>query len=318
MISVIIPAYNSQAKIERTLKSVLGQTYGDIEVIVVNDGSTDSTADIVARIAATDKRVRLFNRENAGAYQARLSGIKQARGEWITFSDSDDTLPANALENLISNASDDVDISVGTLNLNNRWLSPNNATGKISANEYIKEILLLQTNVGMCGKLYRKRLFNIPELEQKVRIEQNEDLLMLIKICLNADKVIIDAEKIVYNYHFRMAGQSRKTTKMEGWFQLFEILTSILKRNSYFNRPLLTYKIGILYSEGVLKLNNLKAVWSLVMSVLDEAGKNSLTEDELKKIRIIKSPYKRTLHGILWQAEIRSKNVVKKILGYEQ
>lgn len=92
-VSVIIPLYNKANYIKTTIESVLAQTYKDLEVIVVDDGSTDSSTEIVENIA--DDRIRLIRQSNAGVSAARNAGLKEAEGEWIAFLDADDEwLPA--------------------------------------------------------------------------------------------------------------------------------------------------------------------------------------------------------------------------------
>lgn len=95
MISVIIPLYNKEAIIERTLKSVLSQDYDDFEVVIVNDGSTDNSAMIVRSFH--DKRIRFYTQENGGPSKARNAGVKHAKGDWIVFLDADDELTEGAL-----------------------------------------------------------------------------------------------------------------------------------------------------------------------------------------------------------------------------
>jgi glycosyltransferase involved in cell wall biosynthesis len=97
-ISVIIPAYNAESFITETLNSVLTQSYRDLEVIVIDDGSTDRTAKIVEKIARGDTRVRLVFQQNAGVAAARNAGIKVARGEWFAFLDADDIWHPHKLE----------------------------------------------------------------------------------------------------------------------------------------------------------------------------------------------------------------------------
>ena len=92
LVSVVVPAYNRGDCIERALSSIQGQTHGNWEALVVDDGSTDATRDVVERLARSDPRIRLIRHEkNRGAQAARNSGIDAARGEWISFLDSDDT-----------------------------------------------------------------------------------------------------------------------------------------------------------------------------------------------------------------------------------
>lgn len=88
MISIVIPLYNKERSIAKTLDCVLGQTWQDFEVVVVDDGSTDRSAEVVKR--CTDPRIRLISQKNAGVSAARNRGIAEARGEWVALLDADD------------------------------------------------------------------------------------------------------------------------------------------------------------------------------------------------------------------------------------
>ncbi len=100
MISVIIAAYNASRYLEKCLSSVLGQTYRELEIIAVNDGSTDKTLEIMEHFAANDSRVKVISQENRGASAARNLGISAANGELITFVDADDWLNEEHIERL--------------------------------------------------------------------------------------------------------------------------------------------------------------------------------------------------------------------------
>lgn len=95
MISVIIPLYNKEVIVKRSIESVLSQDYEDFEVIVVNDGSTDKSAEIVRKIK--DPRVRLIEQTNSGPSAARNTGIKNAKGDWLYFIDADDEIEQGTL-----------------------------------------------------------------------------------------------------------------------------------------------------------------------------------------------------------------------------
>ena len=109
-ISIIIPLYNKEAAIERTIQSVLCQEFHDFELIVVNDGSTDHSLDVVKGIS--DERIRIINQQNSGVSAARNRGMNEANGEYVLFLDADDNLLENAL-NLISCA-DGYDVVFGS------------------------------------------------------------------------------------------------------------------------------------------------------------------------------------------------------------
>lgn len=97
-LSVILPVYNAQRSVRRCMRSVLGQSERDLELIVVDDGSTDRSAEICKEEAAKDPRVVLVSQDNQGLSAARNAGLGRARGEWITFVDSDDTLSPDTLQ----------------------------------------------------------------------------------------------------------------------------------------------------------------------------------------------------------------------------
>lgn len=97
MVSVIIPAYNEEKYLRECVQSVLAQDFRDMEVIIVNDGSTDSTPRIIRELAAGDPRIRPLDRPNGGMSAARNSALDIARGEWVTFVDADDMLLPGAL-----------------------------------------------------------------------------------------------------------------------------------------------------------------------------------------------------------------------------
>ena len=100
--SVVIPAYNAEVFLERTLQSALGQTYSNIEVIVVNDGSTDNTRGIAEAVAAADDRVRIISMTNGGVAKARNIGIAEAKGKYVAFLDADDLWHPTKIERQVA------------------------------------------------------------------------------------------------------------------------------------------------------------------------------------------------------------------------
>ncbi|MEP9362470.1 glycosyltransferase family 2 protein [Nocardioides sp. CN2-186] len=100
-LSVVVPAYNVEDYLDECLVSILTQSYADLEVIVVDDGSTDSTAEVAARYAATDARVRLHRQDNVGLGATRNVGIELARGDLLAFADSDDVVFPGAYRALV-------------------------------------------------------------------------------------------------------------------------------------------------------------------------------------------------------------------------
>ncbi len=107
-ISIVVPIYNVERYLGRCVESILAQTYPDIEVILVNDGSPDGCAAICEKYAAMDSRIIVVNQENKGLPGARNSGFKIAKGEYVSFIDSDDTIEADMVEDFVNVATNNL------------------------------------------------------------------------------------------------------------------------------------------------------------------------------------------------------------------
>ena len=110
MISIIVPVYNVEEYLEECLDSIKNQTYTDIEVVLVNDGSTDGSKEICERYCELDSRFHLINQENQGQSIARNRGVAESTGEFIVFIDSDDIVKFDLLTQLKKYMSDGIDI----------------------------------------------------------------------------------------------------------------------------------------------------------------------------------------------------------------
>ena len=113
LISVVIPVYNTEKYLRESIESVLNQTYRHFELIIVNDGSTDSSKDIIDEYAKKDDRIRAFHKQNGGVSSARNFGIDKAKGDYICFIDADDIIEDIYLETLYAALQDGADSSVG-------------------------------------------------------------------------------------------------------------------------------------------------------------------------------------------------------------
>lgn len=112
-VSIIIPVYNSEKYVEKCIRSVMSQTLQDMEILVINDGSTDKCGEILEGLAAEDNRIRLFHQENSGVAMARNRGVKISNGKYITFVDGDDYLKEDYIEKMYNLAEkDDLDMVI--------------------------------------------------------------------------------------------------------------------------------------------------------------------------------------------------------------
>ena len=103
LVSIIIPVYNTEKYLSKCLESVINQTYKNLEIILINDGSTDKSKEICESFAKKDKRIQILNKENSGVSSARNHGMRLAKGQYIAFIDGDDYAEENYIEELLKN-----------------------------------------------------------------------------------------------------------------------------------------------------------------------------------------------------------------------
>ena len=170
MVSVIVPIYNVEEYLEECLESIRNQTYTNIEVILVNDGSTDGSIEICERFCQQDNRFKLVTQENQGLSAARNRGVKESIGEYIMFVDSDDVVKENIVEVLFFYMNSDVDIVECQITRCKDELVENKPTSIMFKGESTEAILksIEFKEVKFCAftKLYRRELVEkVPFLE---------------------------------------------------------------------------------------------------------------------------------------------------------
>ena len=163
MISVIIPVYNVERYLEECLNSVQYQTYTDIEVILVNDGSTDNSKTICERYCKIDSRFQLINQANQGQSVARNVGVAASKGEFIAFVDSDDIIQKNYLEKLMQYMTEEVDIVESNFTVSKKdFLVENSKETTIlfegNSQEAVKIFPNHVLSVNPVTKLYRRKI----------------------------------------------------------------------------------------------------------------------------------------------------------------
>lgn len=198
MISIIVPVYNVERFISQCVESIVNQTYSDWELILVDDGSTDSSGSICDEFASKDERIRCVHKVNGGVTEARRAGWQLSRGEWIAFVDGDDTLPEDSLAKLYEKAiTVDTDIIEGYHNVRH------NLPIIRSVGDYRRCLLRGVDIVGVTvwGKLFRKEILTSWCFEIPREIVRGEDWIMNIRLAFLTKKVpILIPDKI---YHYR-------------------------------------------------------------------------------------------------------------------
>ncbi len=226
VLSVVIPIYNAEKYLKKCLSSVVGQTFTDFELILVNDGSTDSSSKICHSYADKDKRITVIDKENEGTVRTRAVGINAAKSEYVMFVDSDDWIPDNAIELLYNKALEtDSDICIGKMmrvfssralykidiNANlNTYLSKASTYSDEAVNNVITRSFLFCGcfPCGPCARIYRRSLFeNSYDYIGNIKYI-GDDQYWNIGLFMNAKKVsIIDAT--VYFYRQIVGGTSK-------------------------------------------------------------------------------------------------------------
>jgi len=242
-ISVIVPVYNVEEYLARCVDSVLAQTYENLEVILVDDGATDTSGSICDDFAAKDSRVRVIHKENGGLSSARNTGLEAATGECIAFVDSDDWIESDAYAHLLDLMEKHqvklvcggrYDVS-GKTGQRTVGLCPRREE-VISGEELAGRIFLWDgCDSSACDKLYHRSLLeNFRYPEGKVC----EDVPVTYKIVLQADRVAM-SDKPFYNYYHRPGSISMAFSITEKTFH-FSQHTEVIYPYIRDNHPAIT------------------------------------------------------------------------------
>ena len=203
-ISVIVPVYNVEQYLERCVDSIINQTYKNLEIILVNDGSTDNSGQICDELAKKDSRIRVIHKKNGGLSDARNVGINEAKSDLIGFIDSDDYIDEDMYEVLMNNLKDaNADLSMcGHYDVYNNVPEEQVADKKIwelSSKDAIKMVMGAKIlSVTAVNKLYKKSLFSDLKFEiGKIA----EDAFIMIKLLDKCNVVVATNEKKYYYVH---------------------------------------------------------------------------------------------------------------------
>lgn len=221
LISIIIPAYNIEKYISDTLDSVFRQTYENIEVIVVDDGSKDETGNILDFYARKEPRLKVIHKKNGGVTSARICGVENSKGEYIGFIDGDDLIDPDMYERLYGNIKKyGADIShCGYKRIQNNSISYFYNTGKIICQDNFQgKYDLLEGSLiepGLCNKLFRRSLFGDLLSKKTVMdfsLKENEDLLMNYCLFGKSSKSVFE-DFCPYHYLIRSDSSSHSSLK---------------------------------------------------------------------------------------------------------
>ena len=231
-ISVIVPVYNVEQYLERCVDSIINQTYTNLEIILVNDGSTDNSGKLCDELAKKDERIRVIHKENGGLSDARNRGIDESESDLVGFIDSDDYIDSDMYEVLLKNLNDtDADLSMCALydvyNNTPEAQVTNKETWKLSSEQAIKMVMEAKIlSVTAVNKLYRKSLFTDLNFEVgKIA----EDAFIMIKLLDKCEKIVATNEKKYYYVHRENSITTQKfSTKFLNVIEAYEQNSNII------------------------------------------------------------------------------------------
>lgn len=192
LLTVIVPIYNSERTLEQCLNSILNQHFRDFELLLVDDGSTDSSTAICEKYTLEDKRVQLFHKANGGVSSARNFGLENAKGKWITFVDSDDYLQDSFFDGVNEYDNDliihpYVWLKNGLLTQDKRIRNYSLIVGEEQIRLFLNSFLTTLIMRGPCAKFYKKELIGECRFNEKMKV--GEDIVFVLQYLQKCDSI---------------------------------------------------------------------------------------------------------------------------------
>lgn len=204
LISIIVPVYNSEKYLADCVASILKQEYSNIELIIVNDGSTDDSLHIAERFSERDSRIKVLNQRNSGVSAARNLGISVAQGSYIGFVDSDDAVHEEMYAELLSRIiKDKTDMATLQKYVVRQGAAVSDECGVLSSKEALSKLLLLNFPTSLWAYLYKAETIRSLALDEDIHFF--EDFLFNFQVLLKVDKVSVLAGEY---YGYRSHGEN--------------------------------------------------------------------------------------------------------------
>ena len=253
LVSVIVPVYRAERWINQCVDSLLGQTYRNIEMILVDDGSPDRSGVICDDYAARDSRVKVIHQPNGGVSVARQTGIDHAKGEYSIHADPDDWVESTMIEELVAKAiEDDADMVIcdfkGETDFGSEYYSMNLPLCP-TTDDLLRRLLFQQLHGSCCNKLVRRACYNGVDFPDDVTLLEDE--LFNIRV-LRSGKVKRVAYLPKAFYHYRMNNASsiihvKNDRNIQSQFRVLEYLLEMFGGDSSFDEGFADRKVHILY-----------------------------------------------------------------------
>ncbi len=274
MISIIIPIYNVEQYLSKCLESVINQTYKNIEIILINDGSTDNSGRICDEYSKKDKRIKVLHKKNGGVSSARNEGLKIANGKYIGFVDPDDYISSNMFEILINNMEKyNVDLSIINYDSfqeysNKKQFKNTNIPNKkiLNKKDLFNYLMGYYNSFGgyTWNKLYKMEIIKTAKLNFDEKITICEDVLFNTQYINNIKNGIFE-NIMLYHYLIRNNGacNSRYNSEYLSVLESYEKINNIYDKNNLLNH-------------SQLHLNNLDASINIKLKMINSKIKDKV------------------------------------------
>lgn len=201
LVSIITPCYNAVNYLERCLKSCINQTYKNIEIICINDGSTDGTLELLNKFSDIDNRIKIIDKFNEGVNDARKDGIKFSKGEFIVFLDSDDWIDESLIEKCLKKCIKyDLDILIFNYFYVKKEIIVKNKFPNIRnvQEDLLKSIFIGDINPSLWNKIYKKKFLEKKLIELPKNLNYAEDLAIIATLAMSKPKISYINEYLYY------------------------------------------------------------------------------------------------------------------------
>lgn len=255
LVSIIVPIYNVEKYLVECIKSLINQTYRNLEIILINDGSIDDSVKICEQYIEQDNRIILINKKNGGSASAKNEGLKVAKGDYITFVDSDDFIESDMIEYMVNTIkkynADIVQCSFTNLYKNTEKFKQDTIVEqKISSKDFLELFLTKWDSSLFWNKLFKREVIENVFFKEGRCID---DEFFTYKCVINS-KSIVTSNKIVYNYRMRRSGVMKSESsqkqilkdRIDYLYERYELVTHIYEDlDDIFLENLLTYYLII-------------------------------------------------------------------------
>ena len=236
LVSIIVPIYNVEKFLDDCVESIVKQSYDNLDIILVDDGSPDNSPKICDEWAKKDNRIKVIHKKNGGVCSARNEGIKSAKGEWISFVDADDFIEETYVEDMYNKAieTNSKYVCCGYNKVYSNNVESINADGEVKElqkKDYLISLLNVQTSYGFVHmKLINKELFKNVKFNENLVV--GEDALFNIELTKNIDKAVI-MNKPLYNYRINLDSVVRRydTNYVKKYTDSMETMTKYINDN---------------------------------------------------------------------------------------